>query len=93
MSLQIQKFENVSPAVVAALQDKIKNTAGTESTTADNGYVTVVHGSFTFTYIYNTDTKELIVQCLKKPLFIPAATILNGLAEEITELITSVNAS
>jgi hypothetical protein len=89
MSLQMQTFTNVTEPMFDALVAKIKADTGQEVAATANETVTVVHGSFVFTYNYNPATKTLQVQCLKKPLFIPASTIINGLAEEIAEIIAT----
>jgi hypothetical protein len=36
--------------------------------------------------LYDAANETLQIQCLKKPLFIPASTITNGIAEEVEEL-------
>ena len=89
MALQMQTFTNVSEPMFDALVAKIKADTGQDVTATANETVTVVHGSFVFTYAYDPATKTLQVQCLKKPLFIPASTIINGLAEEIAEIIAA----
>lgn len=86
MALQILTFPGFTPAMWQAFINKIKLDTGTEINQASG---TVVHGSFTFNYTYNSTIQVLEVQCLKKPLFIPAATIVSGLKEEIADLITS----
>lgn len=89
MALQMQTFTNVTEPMFDALVAKIKADTGQDVTATANEIVTVTHGSFVFTYNYNPATKTLQVQCLKKPLFIPASTIINGLAEEIAEIIAT----
>lgn len=83
MSLQLQTFNEFTPAMFAAFAAKIQKDTGV-AVKGDNG--TVVHGSFTFTYNYDANTQVLLIQCLKKPIFINASTIINGLTEEILEL-------
>lgn len=83
MALQLQVFPGITAALWEAFKAKIQHDTGTEIT-ANVG--TVTHGSFVFTYNYNAEAELLQVQCLKKPLFIPASTIINGLAEEIASL-------
>jgi hypothetical protein len=87
MALQILTFPTFTPAMWQAFITKIKGDTGVEITAASG---TVTHGSFVFNYTYNSTQQVLEVQCLKKPLFIPASTINNGLKEEIAELITTV---
>lgn len=87
MALQMQKFTNFTPAMYAAFAAKIKADVGV-TLSADAG--TITHGSFEFTYNYVRATQTFTIQCLKKPLFIPAAQIINGLAEEIAAIISSV---
>jgi hypothetical protein len=89
MALQMQTFTNVTEPMFDALIVKIKADTGQDIAATANETVTVTHGSFVFTYNYNPATKTLQVQCLKKPLFIPASTIINGLAEEIAEIIAT----
>ena len=89
MALQMQTFTNVTEPMFDALIVKIKADTGQDIAATANETVTVVHGLFVFTYNYNPATKTLQVQCLKKPLFIPASTIINGLAEEIAEIIAT----
>ena len=89
MALQMQTFTNVTEPMFDALVAKIKVDTGQDIAATANETVTVVHGSFVFTYHYDPATKTLQVQCLKKPLFIPASTIINGLAEEIAEIIAA----
>jgi hypothetical protein len=89
MALQVQTFTNITETMFDALVAKIKVDTGQNVAATANETVTVVHGSFVFTYNYNPATKTLQVQCLKKPLFIPASTIINGLAEEIAEIIAT----
>lgn len=83
MALQIQTFANFTPDRWAAFKDKIKHDTGTELG-EDSG--TVTHGSFEFTYSYDSVAETLSIQVLKKPLFINSHTILQGVAEEIAEL-------
>ena len=83
MALQVQTFRNVQPGKWAAFKAKIKADTGTE---IENASGTVTHGSFEFMYVYNEQAQVLTIQCLKKPLFISAHTILQGLAEEIADL-------
>jgi lipoate synthase len=90
MALQMQTFTNVTEPMFDALVAKIKADTGQDVAATANETVTVVHGSFVFTYNYDPATKILQVQCLKKPLFIPASTIINGLAEEIAEIIATI---
>jgi hypothetical protein len=95
MALQLQTFNHFTPAMYTAFAAKIQKDTDvtpnpiTETDTSPAGEI--VHGSFTFTYKYDSATSILTVQCLKKPLFIPASTIINGMAEEIAELIATVN--
>ena len=89
MALQMQTFTNVTEPMFDALVAKIKADTGQEVAATVNETVKVTHGSFVFTYHYDPTTKILQVQCLKKPLFIPASTIINGLAEEIAEIIAT----
>ena len=89
MALQMQTFTNVTEPMFDALVAKIKADTGQDVAATVNETVTVIHGSFVFTYNYNPTTKTLLVQCLKKPLFIPASTIINGLAEEVAEIIAT----
>jgi hypothetical protein len=70
----------------AAFAAKIKNDTGV---VIDANEGDVVHGSFTFHYDYDPVEQVLQVQCMRKPLFIPAATIVNGMAEEVAEIIAS----
>ena len=83
MSLQVQVFNEFTPAMFAAFAKKTETDTGTKIT-ENKG--TVVHGSFTFIYDYDPTNNCLTVQCLKKPLFIPASTIINGLTEEVLDL-------
>lgn len=84
MALQVQTFSGFTPGKWAAFVAKIKADTGVVIT-ADSG--TVTHGSFEFTYAYNEAASTLTVQCLKKPLFIKASVIIEGLAEEIADLV------
>jgi hypothetical protein len=84
MSLQAQAFGAFTPAMFAAFAAKIKADVGVDLAGATAG--TVTHGSFTFQYDYNPELAVLHIQCLKKPLFIPATTIINGIAEEVAAL-------
>jgi hypothetical protein len=86
MSLQLQTFKGFTPTMFASFAAKTEKDTSTKII-GNSG--TVVHGSFTFTYNFNPTTETLEIQCLKKPLFIPASTIINGIAEEVAELITS----
>ena len=70
MALQNQTFTAFTPAMYGAFIDKIKLTTGV---VIDGNSGTVEH-------------ETLQIQCLKKPLFIPASTITNGIAEEVEEL-------
>ena len=83
MSLQTQAFGGFTPDEFAAFAAKIKADTGVELT---ENAGTVAHGSFEFTYDYHPDTGLLHIQCQKKPLFIPAATIINGIAEEVAAI-------
>jgi hypothetical protein len=83
MSLQLQTFPNFSAAMFAAFSAKIKADTGAVIT---SNVGTIVHGSFTFTYNFNPSLNQLQVQCLKKPIFLPASTVTNGLAEEVLEI-------
>jgi hypothetical protein len=85
MALQEQVFASFTPGLWQAFVNKIKADTGVVISTNTG---TVKHGSFEFTYDYNPDTQMLVVQCTKKPLFIPANVILNGLSQEIAELKT-----
>ena len=84
MALQVQTFTSFTPGKWAAFLNKIKADTGVEITTF-TGEVT--HGSFTFAYTYDKNAQVLTVQCLHKPIFITAATIVNGLSEEIADLV------
>lgn len=86
MALQVQTFKDFTSAMMQAFAAKIYADTGAQLT-GSNG--TVVHGSFTFAWAYNPQAQILSIQCLKKPLFIPAAQIINGLAEEVAEIIAS----
>lgn len=85
MALQNQTFPAITEAIWQAFVAKVKHDTGVEIT-SNSG--TATHGSFVFTYNYDPTTFVLQIQCLKKPLFIPASTIVNGIAEEIAELRT-----
>jgi hypothetical protein len=89
MALQMQTFSNFTPNMFSALINKIKTDTGQDIPETLNKTVTVTHGSFVFTFNYNPTTEVLVIQCLKKPLFIPAAMIVNGLAEEVAEVIAT----
>ena len=84
MPLQKQVFTNFTPGKWAAFINKIKANTGVQITTF-SGIVT--HGSFEFAYTYDKISEVLTVQCLNKPFFINQSTIINGLAEEIADLI------
>jgi hypothetical protein len=84
MSLQMQTFNAFTPSMFAAFAAKIKADIGIDLAGATSG--TVEHGSFTFQYTYDPTKLVLNIQCLKKPLFIPASTIVNGIAEEVATL-------
>lgn len=86
MSLQMQTFSSFTLKMWAALVEKIKADTGVETTEYEG---TVVHGSFTFTYAYDPESQVLVLQCQKKPFFLPASTVVNGLAEEVHELMTA----
>lgn len=86
MALQLQAFAGITDAIWQAFKAKILHDTGVQIT-ANTG--TVTHGSFVFTYDYNSMAELLQIQCLKKPLFIPASTITNGIAQEIAELRTA----
>jgi hypothetical protein len=83
MSLQAQTFGAFTPLMFAAFAAKIKTDTGVD---IEGNSGTVEHGSFTFKYDYNQSAQLLHIQCLKKPLFIPASTIINGIAEEVAAL-------
>ena len=83
MALQVQTFPNFTPALYAAFCAKVKADTGVELTKPSG---TVTHGSFVFTYAYDQVAQVFTMQCQKKPIFIPASTIINGLAEEIAEI-------
>ena len=83
MALQKQTFTSFTPAMFSAFSAKIKNDIGVEIT-GDAG--TVTHGGFSMQYSYDSVAGILNIQCLTKPLFIPASTIINGLAEEVAAL-------
>ena len=83
MSLQLQTFNAFTPAMFSAFAAKIKSDTGVE---IEGNSGTVEHGSFTFQYSYDPTALVLNVQCLKKPLFIPAGTIVNGISEEVAAL-------
>ena len=85
MALQMQTFHDFTPQMYEAFKTKILKDTGVEIKEGTEG--TVTHGSFQFTYNYNSTTQVFQVQCLKKPLFIKASTIVEGLAEEIAQLI------
>jgi hypothetical protein len=93
MALQVQTFNNFTPAMYSAFAAKIKNDTNvdvnpvTADDTAPAG--TVTHGSFVFTYKYDSVAQVLTVQCQKKPIFIPASSIINGMAEEVAEIIAT----
>jgi hypothetical protein len=89
MALQKQSFSAFTPALWEAFVEKVKGDTGVEIT---EGSGTVDHGAFVFGYEYNAAAQVLSVQCLKKPLFIPASTIINGLTEEIAQLKPKVQA-
>jgi hypothetical protein len=89
MALQVQTFINFTEPMFDALVAKIKADTGQDVAATANELVKVTHGSFVFTYHYDPVTKTLQIQCLKKPLFIPAVTIINGLAEEVAEIIAT----
>jgi hypothetical protein len=83
MALQLQRFPGFSPEAFAEFKAKVNTDTGVEIT---SNVGTVTHGSFVFTYNYDPNAEVLLVQCQKKPLFIPAATIINGLNEEVLTL-------
>lgn len=89
MALQMQTFSNFTPGMFTALIDKIKMDTGQDIDDTPDKTVTVKHGSFVFTFNYNSTTEVLKIQCLKKPLFIPATTIINGLTEEVAEVVAT----
>ncbi len=89
MALQVQTFTNFNTGKWAAFLNKIKADTGVEITTFSGE---VVHGSFTFAYSYDKNAEVLTVQCLHKPLFLSSSTVINGLAEEIADLIPVVPA-
>jgi hypothetical protein len=94
MALQLQTFNDFTPPMWSALAAKLKADTGVEVAAPDKdtgvSQGTLVHGSFTFTYKYVPELQYLELQCQKKPLFIPASTIVNGLNEEVLELMTAV---
>lgn len=83
MALQKQTFTSFTPTMFSAFSAKVHADTGVEIT-GDAG--TVTHGSFSFEYSYDSVAGVLNIQCLTKPLFIPASTIINGLAEEVAAL-------
>lgn len=83
MALQMQAFGGFTQDMFKAFAAKIKQDIGVE---LDKNADTVEHGSFTFQYSYDPESRVLHIQCLKKPLFIPASTIVNGIAEEVAAL-------
>lgn len=87
MSLQLQTFTDVTPAVFDAFAAKVKEDVGVDCpATPDLKFVTITHGPLVFQYMYNTETEVLLVQVLKKPLFIKASRVTEGIAEEVAEL-------
>jgi len=89
MALQAQAFGAFTPVMFAAFAAKIKADTGVD---IEGNAGIVEHGSFTFKYDYSPATQLFHVQCLKKPLFIPASTIINGIAEEVAAL-KAINAT
>ena len=83
MALQVQTFPNFTPALYAAFCAKVKADTGVELTKPSG---TVTHGSFVFTYAYDQVAQVFTMQCQKKPIFLPASTIIKGIVEEIAEL-------
>jgi hypothetical protein len=86
MALQTQAFGSFTPSMFATFVAKIEKDTGVKITT-DKGHV--VHGSFEFDYDYNRADQLLHTQCTKKPMFLPAHVVLNGMSEEIAELRTA----
>jgi hypothetical protein len=95
MALQEQNFHNFTPAMYAAFAAKIEKDTGVKlnAPTDPPSKQVVTHGSFQFAYLYDAQQNFIIIQCLKKPLFIPASTIVSGIAEEMAELITATGAA
>jgi hypothetical protein len=83
MALQMQTFNTFTPTMFSAFAAKIKQDIGID---IEGNIGTVEHGSFTFQYTYDPVAAVLNIQCLKKPLFIPASTIVNGISEEVAAL-------
>lgn len=83
MALQMQAFGAFTSDMFAAFAAKIKADIGID---IEGNSGTVEHGSFTFQYSYDPESRVLHIQCLKKPLFIPASTIVNGISEEVAAL-------
>jgi hypothetical protein len=90
MALQMQTFTGFTPPMMAAFAQKIAKDTGVQLKGNEG---TVTHGSFEFTYSYDPTAGVLQIQCLKKPLFIPASTIINGIAEEVADLIAATKAA
>lgn len=86
MALQKQSFGAFTPVMFQAFVSKVKVDTGV-TISADSGVVT--HGGFQFSYSYNPAEQMLVLQCLKKPLFLSSTTVLNGLSEEVANIIIS----
>ena len=83
MALQMQAFGGFTQDMFEAFAEKIKQDVGVD---IQGNSCTVEHGSFTFQYSYDSAALLLHIQCLKKPFFIPASMIINGISEEVAAL-------
>lgn len=85
MSLPVQTFEKVTPEAVKKLSEKLNADYGIQ---LNGNSGTAEHSGFAFNYNYDADAMRLVIQCTKKPLFVPSSVVMHGVAEHVAEAIS-----
>lgn len=85
MSLPAQTFAKVTPEAIQKLAAKLNVDYGIQLI-GNSGIAE--HSGFSFSYLYDEASQQLVIQCLKKPIFIPSSVVMHGVAEHVAEAIS-----
>lgn len=82
MALPVQSFQGITPARFAALAATVLEKVGV-AVSGNSG--TASYKDYTLTWTYDPATETLTLQCLKKPLDVPAWIVQNKIRSLVSE--------
>ena len=85
MALQVQSFTGITPDKFLSLVAKVGKDTGV-AISGDSGTAKSDDEKWEFSWDYNSTEGTLAIQCLKKPFYIPASSVITAITHEVAEL-------